>query len=231
MKPVDVNCVLRYDVAFHTAMLEPEGREPPVALSTLDRTAVVIIDMQNGFCHPQGSFAKAGADVSGCGAAAPGCGELVALARAAGLPVAWTRAIHRDDLSDWRMLTEVPMYAGLIGVGSCVEGSWDAAFVDGLAPADGELVVSKSRFSPFYETGLEPWLRQRGVENLLIGGVGTSACVESTVRDASQRDFGTYVVAEATGDISATAHEHSLHIMGSLFGWTVSLADVKDAAR
>jgi nicotinamidase-related amidase len=43
-----------------------------VALSTLDRTAVVIIDMQNGFCHPQGSFARAGADVSGCGAAAPG---------------------------------------------------------------------------------------------------------------------------------------------------------------
>jgi ureidoacrylate peracid hydrolase len=202
-----------------------------VALSTLDRTAVLIIDMQNGFCHPAGSFAKAGADVSGCGAATPGCDELVRLGRAAGLPVAWTRAIHRDDLSDWRMLTEVPMYAGLIGVGSCVEGTWDAAFVDGLAPAEGELVVSKSRFSPFYETGLESWLRERGVENLLVGGVGTSACVESTVRDASQRDFGTYVVAEATGDISAAAHEHSLQIMGSLFGWTIPLADVRAAAE
>jgi ureidoacrylate peracid hydrolase len=201
-----------------------------VALITLDRTAVLIIDMQNGFCHPEGSFGRAGADVSGCGAAAPGCAELVELGRAAGLPVAWTCAIHRDDLSDWRMLTEVPMYAGLIGVGSCVEGTWDADFVDGLAPADGELVVTKSRFSPFYETGVEAWLRARGVENLLVGGVGTSACVESTVRDASQRDFRTYVVTEATGDISAAAHEHSLHMMGSLFGWTVSLADVRAAS-
>jgi ureidoacrylate peracid hydrolase len=201
-----------------------------VALITLDRTAVLIIDMQNGFCHPEGSFGRAGADVSGCGAAAPGCAELVELARTAGLPVAWTRAIHRDDLSDWRMLTEVPMYAALRGVGSCVEGTWDADFVDGLAPADGELVVTKSRFSPFYETEIEGWLRVRRVENLLVGGVGTSACVESSVRDASQRDFRTYVVAEATGDISADAHEHSLHMMGSLFGWTVSLADVRAAS-
>jgi ureidoacrylate peracid hydrolase len=201
-----------------------------VPLISLDRAAVLIIDMQNGFCHPQGSFGQAGADVSGCGGAVPGCAELIRLGRAAGLPVAWTRAIHRDDLSDWRMLTEVPMYAGLIGVGSCVEGTWDADFVDGLAPADGELVATKSRFSPFYETGVEGWLRERGVENLLVGGVGTSACVESTVRDASQRDFRTYVVAEATGDISAAAHEQSLHLMGSLFGWTVSLADVRAAS-
>ncbi|WP_432825594.1 cysteine hydrolase family protein [Dactylosporangium sp. CA-092794] len=202
-----------------------------MALLTLDRTAVVIVDMQNGFCHPEGSFGRAGADVSGCGAATPGCGELVEIGRAAGLPVVWTRAIHHNDLSDWRMLTEVPMYAGLIGIGSCVEGTWDAEFVDGLAPADGELVVSKSRFSPFVETDIADRLRALGVENLLVGGVGTSACVESTVRDASQRDFRTYVVAEATGDISAAAHEHSLHVMGSLFGWTVSLDAVRAAAR
>jgi ureidoacrylate peracid hydrolase len=197
---------------------------------TLERSAVVIVDMQNGFCHPEGSFGRAGADVSGCGAAIPGCAELVEVARAAGRPVVWTRAIHNDDLSDWRMLTEVPMYAGLIGIGSCVEGSWDAQFVDGLVPAEGELVVSKSRFSPFVETDIAERLGALGVENLLVGGVGTSACVESTVRDASQRDFRTFVVAEATGDISAAAHEHSLLVMGALFGWTVSLADVRALA-
>lgn len=201
-----------------------------MALHTLDRTAVVIVDMQNGFCHPRGSFARAGADVSGCAAAAPACGELVQIAHGAGIPVVWTRAVHRDDLSDWRMLTEVPMYAGLIGIGSCVEGTWDADFVEPLAPAEGDLVVSKSRFSPFVETDIAERLRVLGVENLLLGGVGTSACVESTVRDASQRDFRTYVVAEATGDISAAAHEHSLHVMGSLFGWTISIADMRAAA-
>lgn len=197
---------------------------------TLDRAAVVIVDMQNGFCHPEGSFGRAGADVSGMGAATPACAELVEIAHAAGLPVVWTRAIHENDLSDWRMLTEVPMYAGLIGIGSCVEGTWDAEIVDGLAPAEGDIVVTKSRFSPFVETDIAQRLRDLGVENLLVGGVATSACVESTVRDASQRDFRTFVVAEATGDISAAAHEHSLHIMGGLFGWTVSIGDVRALA-
>jgi ureidoacrylate peracid hydrolase len=201
---------------------------PPL---TADRTAVVIVDMQNGFCHPQGSFGRAGADVTGCGAATPGCAALVEAARAAGIPVVWTRAIHEDDLSDWRMLTEVPMYAPLRGIGSCVEGTWDAEFVEGLAPAPEDIVVSKSRFSPFVETDLADRLRALGVENLLVGGVGTSACVESTVRDASQRDFRTYVVAEATGDISKDAHEHALHIMGHLFGWTVALDDVQSALK
>jgi ureidoacrylate peracid hydrolase len=156
---------------------------PPLSA---DRTAVLIVDMQNGFCHPQGSFGRAGADVSGCGAATPGCAALVEAARAVGIPVVWTRAIHEDDLSDWRMLTEVPMYAPLRGIGSCVEGTWDAEFVEGLAPAPEDIVVSKSRFSPFVETDLADRLRALGVENLLVGGVGTSACVESTVRDASQ---------------------------------------------
>lgn len=200
-----------------------------MATLTPDRTAVVIVDMQNGFCHPKGSFGRAGADVSGCAAATPGCVALVEAARAAGVPVVWTRAIHHDDLSDWRMLTEVPMYAGLIGIGSCVEGSWDADLVDGLAPAPDDIVLTKSRFSPFVETDIAQRLRALGVENLLVGGVGTSACVESTVRDASQRDFRTYVVTEATGDISAAAHEHSLHVMGSLFGWTVSIDEARSA--
>jgi ureidoacrylate peracid hydrolase len=202
-----------------------------VALLTLDRAAVVIVDMQNGFCHPQGSFGRAGADVSGCGAATPGCAELVAIAHAADRPVVWTRAIHENDLSDWRMLTEVPMYAGLIGMGSCVEGTWDAEFVEGLSPAEGDIVVSKSRFSPFVETDIAQRLRALGVENLLVGGVGTSACVESTVRDASQRDFRTHVVTEATGDISPAAHKNSLHVMGSLFGWVVTLDEVRAAAK
>ncbi len=191
-----------------------------------ERTAVVIVDMQNGFCHPDGSFGRAGADVSGTGAAIPGCIALIAAAREAGWPVVLTRAIHEDDLSDWRMLTEVPMYQSLIGVGSCVEGTWDAAFVDGIAPEEGDLVVTKSRFSPFVETDIAERLRALGVENLLVGGVGTSACVESTVRDASMRDFRTFVVEEATGDISPEAHAASLASMGHLFGWAVVLDDV-----
>jgi ureidoacrylate peracid hydrolase len=137
-----------------------------------------------------------------------------------------TRAVHEPGLSDWNMLAELPMYAGLVDVGSCEEGSWDAAFVDGLPLEEQDAIYTKSRFSPFVETGIEADLRGAGIENLVTCGVGTSACVESTVRDASQRSFRTFVVAEGTGDISQDAHAHSLRTMGSLFGYTVSLDEV-----
>ncbi len=65
-----------------------------------------------------------------------------------------------------------------------------------------------------------------GVENLVIGGVGTSVCVESSVRDASQREFRTYVVEDATGDINPDTHTASLQIMGSMFGWTTPYDEV-----
>lgn len=196
-----------------------------------EHNAVVIVDMQNGFCHQDGSFARAGADVSGMGAAVAGCVSLIEAARTAGWPVVFTRAIHEGDLSDWPVLSELPMYQGLLGLDSCVEGTWDAEFVDGIAPLSGDMVVTKSRFSPFVETDLADRLRALGVENLLVGGVGTSACVESTVRDASQRNFRTFVVVEATGDISADAHQHSLGTMGTLFGWTATLDDVASRAE
>lgn len=189
-------------------------------------TAVLIVDMQNGFCHAEGSFGRAGADVTGTWGAVPGCIALIAAGRAVGLPIVLTRAIHENDLSDFKMLQEVPMYAPLINIGSCVEGTWDAEFVEGIDAQAGDLVITKSRFSPFVETDIAEQLRARGIERLLVGGVGTSACVESTVRDAAQRDFTTYVVPEATGDISTAAHEAALFTMGHLFGFTVPLADV-----
>lgn len=192
-------------------------------------TAVLIVDMQNGFCHPEGSFGRAGADVTGTWNAIPGCAELIAAGRAAGLPIVLTRAIHEDDLSDLKMLQEVPMYAPLKNIGSCVEGTWDAEFVEGIETQPGDVVISKHAFSPFVETDIADKLRALGIERLLVGGVGTSACVESTVRDAAQRGFMTYVVPEATGDISDAAHQGALFTMGHLFGFTVPLADLKDA--
>ncbi|MBX3093828.1 MAG: cysteine hydrolase [Cryobacterium sp.] len=190
------------------------------------RTALLVVDMQNGFCHPDGSFGKAGADVSGCADAIPGSVALIEAAHAAGVPVYATRAIHEPGLADWNMLAELPMYAGLVELGSCEEGTWDAAFVDGLPLDEQDRIYSKSRFSPFVETTIDADLRAAGIENLVTCGVGTSACVETTVRDASQRSYRTFIVAEGTGDISLDAHEHSLALMGSLFGYTVTLEDV-----
>jgi ureidoacrylate peracid hydrolase len=118
------------------------------------------------------------------------------------------------------------MFAGLRAISSCEDGTWDADLVDELKIAPGELEFTKSRYSPFVETDIEAKLRELGAENLIFGGVGTSVCLESSVRDASQRDFRTFIVEDAVGDISAEAHEGSLHIMGNMFGWNTTSAEV-----
>lgn len=191
-----------------------------------DAVAVLIVDLQNAFCHPDGSFAKVGVDVSGCTAAIAGCVRLVEAGRARGMPVVFTRAVHAPGLADWPVLTELPVFAGLREIGSCLGGSWDAELVEELSVTPGELVLTKSRYSPFVETDLEGWLRQRRIENLVVGGVGTSVCVESTVRDASQRNFRTYVASDATGDIHAASHEASLAVLGTMFGWLTTAEEV-----
>lgn len=200
-------------------------------MSTVQRraTALVVVDMQNGFCHPAGSFAQAGADVAGMAAAIDGCIRLVDAARTADVPIYFTRAVHEPGLADWPLLAELPLYAPLAAIGSCEEGSWDAAFVDDLPVRPEDRIVTKSRFSPFVETSIAEDLRADGIEDLVVCGVGTSACVESTVRDASQRSFRTFVARQATGDLSETAKENSLSIMGNLFGYAVDVDEVVSA--
>ena len=193
------------------------------------KTALLVVDMQNGFCHPAGSFGVAGADVTGCAEAIAGCVALVDAAHASGVPVYFTRAVHEPGLTDWNMLMELPMYAGLRDIVACHEGSWDAEFVEGLPVTAADTVITKSRFSPFVETDIQHRLDAAGIVNLVVCGVGTSACVESTFRDASQRSYRSFVAAEACGDLSQDAHEHSIATMGSLFGYRTSVDDVVEA--
>jgi ureidoacrylate peracid hydrolase len=188
--------------------------------------ALLVVDLQNGFCHPDGSFGQAGIDVSGCGAAIGASVALVAAAHRRGVPVFLTRAIHEPDLSDWNILAELPLLAPLRATGSCVEGTWDAALVDELVPRAGDVVLTKSRYSPFYETDLLERLTALAVTDLVVCGVTTSICVESSVRDASQRSLRTHVVADAVGDTAADAHALALRTMGSMFGWTTTSAAV-----
>jgi len=190
------------------------------------QTALLVIDMQNGFCHPDGSFGQADADVTGCADVIPGCFALVDAAHSAGIPVYFTRAIHTPGFTDWNMLAELPLYAPMKALVACHEGSWDAEFVEGLPVTDKDVLVTKSRFSPFVETDLEQQLNAAGIQNLIICGVGTSACVESTFRDASQRSFRSFAATEACGDLSTEAHEHSIHTMGNLFGYETSVDEV-----
>jgi ureidoacrylate peracid hydrolase len=200
----------------------------PLELAGADRTALLVIDMQNGFCHPEGSFAGLGLDVSMCNAAIAPIARLVEAAHAAGVPVIYTRYVYRADYKDGGVLVQEVLPA-LADVKSLAAGTWDAELVDELVPTDDDFVLDKNRYSAFYGTGLEPILTSLGVRNLVMTGVTTNMCVETTARDASQRDYRVFVVSDATGELDAARHDMALATLGFGFGAVVTADDVRGA--
>jgi ureidoacrylate peracid hydrolase len=188
-------------------------------------TALLVVDMQNGFLDAGGSMAKIGMPYDALAPAVAGCERLVAAARAAGVPVIFTRYVYMPDYSDGGILP-TELVPQMKEVGSLVNGTWDAEIVPALAPAPGEVVIDKSRPSSFYGTQLEPVLTSQGIRNLVIAGVTTNICVETTARDAGQRDYRVHVVSDATAEFEQARHEHALNTIGFTFGWVTTLDDV-----
>lgn len=193
----------------------------PLELHGPDRTALLVIDMQNGFCAPEGSFGALGLDVSMCTAAVPACARLVEAAHAAGVPVVYTRYVYRADYRDGGVLVQEILPA-MAEVESLAAGTWDAELVDALVPTEEDFLVDKNRYSAFYATGLEPILTSLGIRNVVLCGVTTNMCVETTARDASQRDYRVFVVSDATGELDRTRHDHALGTIGFGFGAVVA---------
>lgn len=191
-------------------------------------TALLVIDMQNGFLEDGGSMAAVGMPTAELRPALAGCKTLVEAARAAGVPVIYTRYVYMPDYSDAGLLPTELMPA-MKEVGSLTAGSWDAEIVDDLKPRTGDIIIDKSRPSSFYGTRLEPVLTNLGIRSLVIAGVTTNICVETTARDAGQRDYRVHVIRDATAEFDPARHEHALTTIGFVFGWVDTVQDVLDA--
>ena len=172
---------------------------------------MLVVDLQNGFCHPEGSRGRAfGPDAVVEPASIVGrTVELVRLARALDIPVWFTRQVHfPDDTS--RARRRIPSHLDRRGLKLelCHQGTWDAELMDEIAAEvrhPGEVIV-KHRASAFFETPLWGELRIKGVQVLIIAGTTTSFCIDSTIRDAYARDFDVVVPAECVADTDEAAH-------------------------
>ena len=152
-----------------------------------ENTALLVVDMQNGFCDEKGSMSQLGFEWQRLAEPIPGCKRLLDAAREAGVRVMYSQYVYRPDFSDGGVVTE-EIFTGVKDVGLCVDGTWDAEIIDELKPQEGDAIIKKNRPSAFYSTSLESYLRSMKIENLVICGVTTNICVETTARDASQRD-------------------------------------------
>jgi biuret amidohydrolase len=154
------------------------------------KTAMIVVDMQNDFVA-----AGAPMESSAGRAMVPNLQRALTCCREQGIPVIYTAHVHRADGCDLGLLGHAPPIARRDAL---VAGSAGAAIFPEIAPHEGEIVISKHRFSAFYGTDLEIILRGLGVTTVVITGVTTENCCHATARDAFFRDFQVVFLSDAT---------------------------------
>lgn len=195
-----------------------------------EKAGLLVIDMQNAFCHDEGTLGLSGVPIAPARATIAPVRRLVESFQQAGLPVVWTKQVHLDaDASRARKV--LPSHTQKRARVSALNGSWDAAIVDELADlaTDPTMVVTKHRFGAFYQTRLDALLGMLGVRALFVVGVTANACVETTLREAYLRDYDSVAVTDAIAAVrpewSDTAHSvwrqylAQLATTGDVHGW------------
>ena len=182
-----------------------------------DTTAVVAVDMQNGFCHPDGSLYAPASE-----AVIDPCAELVGRANEAGASVVYTRDVHPPEQFDGNhYYDEFERWGEHVPA-----GSWEAEVVDELAAREADQVVEKHTYDAFHETELDGWLSARGIDDLLFCGTLANVCVLHTAGSAGLRDYRPLLVEDAIGYIEEDHQEYALDHADWLFGEVTTLADV-----
>jgi ureidoacrylate peracid hydrolase len=191
------------------------------------RTAVLVVDMQNGFCHRDGTVGKSKLDVGIHEAIVPRIAEIVRAAHGAGMPVLWSRQEHTTfDVT--RPRHRVNTHLAKLEYIPCLRGTWDAELLDDLNELveEGDLVFAKHRASCFYNTNLELELRMRGIDTLIVTGVSSNYCVDASIRDAYARDLDLYIVEDACACPWPELHEATMKTAAIFHGEVVSTADM-----
>ena len=198
-------------------------------------TALLIIDMQRDFVEPGGFGETLGNDVSLLSAIVPACQAVLAAWRAAGGAVVHTREAHRADLADCppakRNRGNPTLRIGDVGpMGRIlVAGEPGNQIIAELAPVAGEIVIDKPGKGAFYATDLQDQLQKRGITHLVLMGVTTEVCVQSTMREANDRGYDCLLLADCTESYFPhfkTATLQMMHAQGGIVGWTAFSRDL-----
>ena len=192
-------------------------------------TALLVIDMQNAFCHPEGTLGIAGVAMEPLQATIPRVRRLVEVCRTHGIPDIWTRQIHyeRDRARESHKVVPHTLRRPRI---ACQPGSWDAEIVDelkSLLRPDTE-VLEKHKFSCFYGTRLEPLLGIYGARLLIVCGTTTNLCVDTTIRDAYMRDYDVVVAKETVAGVDSEWHAMAVSVWGRYMAEVLSVEEIAE---
>ena len=209
--------------------------EPSGLVVEFDHTALIIIDMQRDFLEPGGFGETLGNNVALLKAAVPPLQSVLASARKAGILIIHTREGHRPDLSD-APKHKVERGEPSLRIGApgpmgriLVRGEPGHDIIPELYPAPGEPVIDKPGKGAFYQTDLELMLKNREIDTLLVCGVTTEVCVNTTVREANDRGFRCIVLSDCCASYFPEFHAAGLAMIkaqGGIFGWVTASPQV-----
>jgi ureidoacrylate peracid hydrolase len=200
----------------------PDVRDHLEEVLAPERSVLVVVDLQNDYCHPDGVLGRLGLDMTAIDPMVAAATTLHAAAHESGVPVVFLRTVHTDetDSPSWSR-----RYAGVGGL--CRAGTWGAEFYD-LAPGDGDITVLKHRYSGFVGTRLENVLHTLRRDSVVFTGTATNLCVESTLRDAFMRDYDTVLVEDACAATDRAAHDATVVNVSRHFGAVATVQGVTE---
>jgi ureidoacrylate peracid hydrolase len=180
-----------------------------------EHAAVLVIDIQNDFCHEDGYLHKLGLDISATQAMVPRLVGFIDEARKANVKIIFVQGIYNNRYLSGPFVEKDRKHG--LNNERCLEGSWGADFYK-VTPRPNESVIRKHRYSPFVGTELDRILQEAGIKSLILTGVTTNVCVESTARDGFMRDYYIVFLSDCTATFSQDVHETTLGNITRHFG-------------
>jgi ureidoacrylate peracid hydrolase len=216
-------------------MVTLPARPEPIRVA-VDETAVIVIDMQNAYASPGGYLDLAGFDIAGAAQVIEQSAKVLAVARAAGMPVIYFQNGWDSDYVEaggpgspnWhksnalKTMRARPELQGKL----LARGGWDYELVEGLKPQPGDIRLAKPRYSGFFNSQLDSLLRARGVRNLVFVGIASNVCVESTLRDGFFLEYFGIMLEDATCQAGPEFLQRAtVYNVETFFGWVSTVAD------
>jgi ureidoacrylate peracid hydrolase len=198
--------------------------------NTVLNFGLLVIDMQNGFVGKGGSYDKLGMNIKNYRKVIPATRDLIAFCRHEGIPIFYTQAVRERSGID--LLTNVHMILPRtreerLKVPITVRGTWDSRVIDEIKPAKRDHIIIKRRDSAFQDTELRVWLQSVGINTLILCGVDTSICVETSLRDAFNLGYDIFLISDATASGIGKYYETTLERVGDYYGIVSNLRDFK----
>jgi ureidoacrylate peracid hydrolase len=188
------------------------------------KVAMIVVDMQNAYLDDEGSMNKSGMDITELKKTVLPVSSLITACRSVDVPIIFTRYVLRADYKDAGLRSvRGPKFKE---INSLVMGTWDSELDPRMDQRLEDYVLDKTRYSSFYNTSLEVILRGLGVDTLIVCGVTTEICVESTIRDAYFRDFKIIVPKDAVAAMDIGRHKGTLATIEFGFGSVTTSAEL-----